>query len=157
MAVEARSARFVSRISHLTVWKEIRPQSATNATRPVSNYFMKQTTFTHRNIHVQKPLNRGFLFFSPRTLRLRGAVEKQIPPTQHICKPAQANTQTKGLQKSCNFLSHSCQIVTFVLLRLSYDFKIHRQHKPTLQIGQCNRTHISWRFAATYWKPRSRH
>ena len=30
----------------------------------------------------------------------------QICPThsrKHICKPARANAQTKGLQKSCNF------------------------------------------------------
>ena len=42
MAGEARSARFVSRISHLTVWKEIRPQSATNATLPVMAQLKKE-------------------------------------------------------------------------------------------------------------------
>jgi hypothetical protein len=50
---------------------------------------------------------RGFNFFTPRALRLLGALgNAQInsPRTlQHICKPPQANAQSKGSQKSCNF------------------------------------------------------
>ena len=37
---------------------------------------------------------------SPRTL-------------QHICKPPQANAQSEGLQKSCNFAPHQIIITTF--------------------------------------------
>jgi len=43
MAVESRSARFVSRNSHPTVCKENRPQSATNATLSVANNYKEQT------------------------------------------------------------------------------------------------------------------
>jgi len=50
---------------------------------------------------------RGFNFFPPRALRLLGALGKapiNSPRTlQHICKPPQANAQSKGFQKSCNF------------------------------------------------------
>jgi hypothetical protein len=50
---------------------------------------------------------RGFNFFTPRALRLLGALWNapiNSPRTlQHIFKPPQANAQTKGLQKSCNF------------------------------------------------------
>jgi hypothetical protein len=43
------------------------------------------------------------LFFSSHPQKKK----KETPPTlQHICKPAQANAQTKGLQKSCNFATH---------------------------------------------------
>ncbi|MCK9436169.1 MAG: hypothetical protein M0Q12_03050 [Synergistaceae bacterium] len=40
-----------------------------------------------------------FVFFFPPQKK-----KKETPPTlQHICKPARADAQTKGLQKSCNF------------------------------------------------------
>jgi len=50
---------------------------------------------------------RGFNFFTPRALRLLGALGNapiNSPRTlQHICKPTQPLAQSKGFQKSCNF------------------------------------------------------
>jgi len=56
---------------------------------------------------LETPLQGGLTFFTARALRLLGALGKapiNSPHTlQHICKPAQADAQTLGLQKSCNF------------------------------------------------------
>lgn len=59
MAVEARSARFVSRISHLTVLQEIPPQSATNATLPV----MRQLEKTDNDIKTSR-LEKAFYYIT---------------------------------------------------------------------------------------------
>jgi hypothetical protein len=41
------------------------------------------------------------------------------PALQHICKPTHADTQTKGLQKSCNFSPRPFFIVKFLLTFIS--------------------------------------
>lgn len=51
---------------------------------------------------------RGFNFFLPNAhcafLGALGKAPINSPRTlQHICKPPQANAQSKGFQKSCNF------------------------------------------------------
>jgi hypothetical protein len=56
---------------------------------------------------LETPLQGVLIFFTPRALRLLGALGNapvNSPRTlQHICKPPRANAQTKGSQKSCNF------------------------------------------------------
>jgi hypothetical protein len=56
---------------------------------------------------LETPLQGVLIFFAPRALRLLGALGNapiNSPRTlQHICKPTQANAQSKGFQKSCNF------------------------------------------------------
>ena len=56
---------------------------------------------------LETSLQGVLIFFTPRALRLLGALGYapiNSPRTlQHICKPPQANAQSKGFQKSCNF------------------------------------------------------
>ena len=53
---------------------------------------------------LETSLQGVLIFFTPRALRLLGALGSapfNSPRTlQHICKPARANANTKGLQKS---------------------------------------------------------
>ncbi|HAH23216.1 MAG TPA: hypothetical protein DCL77_05565 [Prolixibacteraceae bacterium] len=66
---------------------------------------------------------RGYNFFTPRALRLLGALGKapiNSPRTlQHICKPPRANAQSKGFQKSCNFALAPLRFCLFELIRKS--------------------------------------
>jgi len=67
---------------------------------------------------LETSLQGVLIFFTPRALRLLGALGYapiNSPRTlQHICKPPQANAQSKGFQKSCNFPYPPMRFIDFM-------------------------------------------
>jgi len=80
---------------------------------------MTENKKTDRINAFGNPSARGFNFFTPRALRLLGALGNapiNSPRTlQHISKPPRANTRNQRLVKELQFCPHTTVLISLLL------------------------------------------